>query len=204
MERGAIILAGGRSRRFGDRDKVIAALGDRPLIRHVLERVAPVVDAVTISCRSAQRAAIADVIGPWRSSVEFTIDPEEDRGPVMGIAAGLTATSADHVAVIAGDMPCVEPLLLRYLFVAIGDADAILPRPDDWFVPTQAVYRRAGVLEPMRRAARAGDRSILAALEDAQTVSVEATVLDRLGGRSSLQNINTEADLAAVAQALDQ
>ncbi len=204
MERGAIILAGGRSRRFGDRDKVLAPLGDRPLIRHVLERVAPVVDSVTINCRRGQQAAITEAIGPWDSATQFAIDPQDDHGPVMGIAAGLAATDAPHVAVVASDMPFVDPLVLRYLFVAIGEADAILPRPDEWFVPTQAVYRREGVLESMQRAAEAGDKPIMAALEDAQTVSVDAAVLDRLDGHSRLQNINTESELAAAAEAIDQ
>jgi len=204
MDRGAIILAGGRSRRFGDRDKVLAPLGDRPMIHHVLERVAPVVGSVTINCRSGQQAAIAEAIGPWSSSTQFAIDPQDDLGPVMGIATGLAATEAEYVAVIAGDMPFVEPLVLRYLFVAIGDADAILPRPDEWFVPTQAVYRREGVLESMQRAAEAGDQPILAALEEARTVSVDAAVLDRLDGRRSLRNINTEAELAAAAERVGQ
>ena len=204
MTRGAVILAGGRSTRFGDRDKATAPLGDQPLVRHVLERVAPVVDEVVVNCRAAQQARIEDAIGPWRSSVRFAIDPEEDRGPVMGIAVGLAATAADHCAVVACDMPFVDPLLLRYLFVAIGDADAILPRPDAWYVPTQAVYRREGVLEPMQAVAAAGDKRILAALEGTEMVTVDERVLDRLDAHASLQNINTQAELAAAADALGQ
>ena len=204
MARGAVILAGGRSTRFGERDKATAPLGDQPLVRRVLERVAPVVDAVTINCRAAQQAAIADAIGPWRSSVQFATDPEEDRGPVMGIAVGLAATEADHCAVVACDMPLVDPLLLRYLFVAIGDADAILPRPDAWYVPTQAVYNREGVLESMQAVADAGDKRILAALADRDVITVDAAVLDRLDAHASLQNINTQSELAAAADALGQ
>jgi Molybdopterin-guanine dinucleotide biosynthesis protein A len=204
MARGAVILAGGRSTRFGERDKATAPLGDQPLVRHVLERVAPVVDAVTINCRAAQQAAIADAIGPWRSSVQFATDPEEDRGPVMGIAVGLAATETDHCAVVACDMPFVDPLLLRYLFVAIGDADAILPRPDAWYVPTQAVYNREGVLESMQTVADAGDERILAALADRDVITVDAPVLDRLDAHASLQNINTQSELAAAADALGQ
>lgn len=204
MSRGAVILAGGRSRRFGDEDKATALLGEWPLIRHVIERVAPVVDTVTINCRDAQQTAIADAIGPWEASVRFAPDPDEDRGPVMGIATGLAATEATHCAVVACDMPFVDPILLRYLFVAIGDADAIVPRPDAWYVPTQAVYRREGVLEPMQAVAAAGDKRILAALEGTEMVTVDERVLDRLDAHASLQNINTQAELAAAADALGQ
>lgn len=204
MSRGAVILAGGRSRRFGDEDKATALLGEWPLIRHVIERVAPVVDTVTINCRDAQQTAIADAIGPWEASVRFAPDPDEDRGPVMGIATGLAATEATHCAVVACDMPFVDPILLRYLFVAIGDADAILPRPDEWYVPTQAVYRRAPVLEPMRMVAEAGDQRILTALEDVDVVTVGGSVLDRLDAHESLQNINTQAELAAASETVDQ
>lgn len=204
MVRGAIILAGGRSSRFGDQDKATAPLGGEALIRHVVERVGPLVDEVTINCRAAQRAAIADAIGPWRPSVQFATDPEEDRGPVMGIAAGLAASEADLCVVVACDMPFVDPLLLRYMFVAIGDADAILPRPDEWYVPTQAVYQRTRVVEAMQTVAEAGDKRILAALEGLKVVTVDAPVFDRLDAHASLRNINTRTELAAAAQVIGQ
>ncbi len=47
MEKAAIILAGGVSKRFGQ-DKGLLKLVNKPLFLHVLENVSPVVDEVLV------------------------------------------------------------------------------------------------------------------------------------------------------------
>ena len=44
-----LILAGGRSSRMGGTDKTLLALGGRPMIRHVLDRLAPQASPVVIN-----------------------------------------------------------------------------------------------------------------------------------------------------------
>ena len=52
--RAVLVIAGGRSTRFGDRDKAVAELDGTPMIRRVVDRVADVVDEVVINCRADQ------------------------------------------------------------------------------------------------------------------------------------------------------
>ena len=47
--RASLVLAGGRSTRFGDSDKAVAELAGTPMIRRVVDRVAGVVSEVVIN-----------------------------------------------------------------------------------------------------------------------------------------------------------
>ena len=49
MEVAAVILAGGRSRRFGQLPKALSSLGGTPLLGHVIERISPQVVALALS-----------------------------------------------------------------------------------------------------------------------------------------------------------
>ena len=44
-----VILAGGLSRRMGGGDKSLKILGDRPMLTHVIERLAAQVEAIAIN-----------------------------------------------------------------------------------------------------------------------------------------------------------
>lgn len=64
------ILAGGRSTRFGS-DKAAATLGNKPLLEHVRDALAPQVDAVVVCGR------------------ELADSPAPDLGPLGGLCAAL-------------------------------------------------------------------------------------------------------------------
>jgi molybdopterin-guanine dinucleotide biosynthesis protein A len=107
-----VLLAGGRSRRFGS-DKALASLAGMPLVNHVLARAMPQVEVFVVNAaRDFTPAAefglplIQDIIGP-------------DRGPLAGLHAGMTwalenVPSARCVASFAVDCPLIpEDLVAR-------------------------------------------------------------------------------------------
>jgi molybdopterin-guanine dinucleotide biosynthesis protein A len=66
------ILAGGRSRRMGGGDKGLISLGGKPMIAHVIERLAPQVTTLIINTNSDPKAyaffglpVVADVLGAF-------------------------------------------------------------------------------------------------------------------------------------------
>ena len=82
-----IVLAGGQGRRMGNVDKGFVELDGRPLVAHVIERLAPQVTTLVINAnRNAERYAVfgypvvADAIGGFA-------------GPLAGLHAGLTAAT---------------------------------------------------------------------------------------------------------------
>ena len=96
-----IVLAGGMGRRMGGVDKGLVALAGRPLVAHVLERLAPQVGGIVVNAnQNAERYAefgypvVPDTIS------SFT-------GPLAGLQAGLTLATTPYVVTV----PCDSPFL---------------------------------------------------------------------------------------------
>ncbi|HSN06448.1 MAG TPA: NTP transferase domain-containing protein [Candidatus Angelobacter sp.] len=148
----AIVLGGGRSRRFGA-DKLDVDVRGAPLLRHS-------VDA------ALQAGASVVVVGPARAVVPEGVrvvreDPPY-AGPYAAVAAGLGALGADAdvVLVLAGDLVDPGPLLPRLLAVVEAGAEAaVAVDASGRRQPLLAAYRvaplRGGVagVDPMNRAA---------------------------------------------------
>ncbi|ELY88207.1 molybdopterin-guanine dinucleotide biosynthesis protein A [Natrialba hulunbeirensis JCM 10989] len=206
--RSALILAGGYSRRFGDADKVVAELAGTPMIRRVVDRLTPVVETVVINCRAKQQPAIREALAD-SGDPTFAVDPVPDCGPMAGILTGLRATHTDVAAVVACDMPFVDPDFVSSLFAQLSNADgtaepeAIVPQLESRHLqPTQAVYRTQPMIDACERALSRGDSRVQDALAE-----LEYTVLDESEVRErtvleSFANVNTRAELEAATECL--
>lgn len=109
MEAAGVILAGGRSRRFGSMPKALAILGGVSLIEHVIERLSPQVTAMALSVEK-------------RNPLYNTLDLEQIEDPEPGIQGPLPALlAALQWARDRGDTewvqlaPCDTPFLPRDL-----------------------------------------------------------------------------------------
>lgn len=198
-----VILAGGRSTRFGEDDKAVAELAGKPMIRRVADRVAHAVDEIVVNCRSDQVNAIEPAMASVPTDVSFAIDETPDLGPMAGIRNGLSATDAEYGFVVACDMPFVDPTLIEYLFNRAQDHDAAVPRVGgEWFQTTQAVYRTSAMAAASERALERGDRKIIAAMFELDYVVVEEAELADHGWLPSFDNINTPEEFADAAARL--
>jgi molybdenum cofactor guanylyltransferase len=111
-----IVLAGGRSRRFGS-DKLAAELDGEPLLWH------PIRALVGAGCERVVVVLGPDTAEPELPSelgavVRFARDPEPFGGPLVGLRAGLVAAPGVVTIVVAGDQPRLRPALLRALIEA--------------------------------------------------------------------------------------
>lgn len=216
----AIVLAGGRSSRFGS-DKLAARVGAGTLLDRAIEAVDDLAaDIVVVAAPGASPAVRSS-----RARIHVAHDPEAFGGPLVGLAAGLeavaglavTAGSVDRdpegpdadraVVVVGGDMPSIRPLVLRALVDALATAgpgrtaraDAVtLAGPDAVLRPLPSALR----LGPARAACRAaladGQRSLRSALARLSLVVVpegEWRLLDPAG--DSLRDVDRPDDLAA-------
>ena len=195
-----VIVAGGHSTRFGDADKAVADLRGTPLIRRVADRLVDVVDGLVINCRTDQVAAIADAIDGYDHDVAFAEDPEPDQGPMAGIRTGLDAVEAEYAVVVACDMPFVEPALVEHLFERAAGHDAAVPRVDEWYQTTQAVYHARSMVDACDRALDAGDRRIVAALDDLDVVVVDRSEVEALTTLDTFDNLNTREEFEAAKE----
>ncbi|NIS29235.1 MAG: NTP transferase domain-containing protein, partial [Actinobacteria bacterium] len=160
-----------RSTRFGDADKAVAELGGVPMIRRVADRLLEAVDELVVNGRPDQRAAVEAALEGL--DARYAPDPEPDQGPMVGIRTGLAAADAEYAAVVACDMPFVEPALLEHLFERADGRDAAVPRVGDgWYQTTQAVYRADAMVAGCDRAIERGEGRIVAAFDGLDVAAV--------------------------------
>jgi len=202
MRAGAIV-AGGRSTRFGDADKAVAELAGVPMVRRVADRLATATDALVVNCRPDQRDAIGAALNGYPNPVVYAEDPEPDQGPMAGIRTacrGVARTDAAYVFVAACDMPFLDPALVDRCFERAAGRDAAVPRPDEWYATTHAVYRAEAMADACDRALARGDRKVVAPLDDLDWTVVERDTLEAHGSLDSFESLDTRAAFDAAAE----
>jgi molybdenum cofactor cytidylyltransferase len=132
-----VILAAGRSRRFGRRNKLLTTLDAQPLWWRALaaafaSRARPLVVVLGRRPRPMLRSLAAFRRGQRRSlPVRIVINRDHARGLSSSVRAGLVALPADTTGavMILADMPQVDVRLIDALIAAYAADDAaVLPR----------------------------------------------------------------------------
>jgi molybdopterin-guanine dinucleotide biosynthesis protein A len=194
-----IVLAGGRSTRFGS-DKLLAPLDGRPLLEHAVRALAAVTTEVVV---------VVGPVGdgpPLPSSVELGIpvrlvrDPIPGGGPLVGLLAGLERVAESSVLVAAGDMPTLVPDVLRALLRALAasgqDADAVALALRGRRQPLPVALRTGAASEAGRRLLADGERrlgAILGALRTRELGEAEWRPFDPAA--VTLRDVDVPADL---------
>lgn len=185
---GLLVLAGGEGRRL-DAPKAWIDFAGRPLLLHVLDRLASVApNRPIVVARPGQPLPS----GTYRR-VE---DTEPGAGPLAGLAAGLAAIDhpAERVAVSACDYPFADPALFRALHAADPAADVVVPRASGHLHPLQSVWRTDAGLVCAALLAE-GERRVRFALERLTTRVIEARELQGIDPDRALLNVNVPAEL---------
>ena len=181
---GAIVLAGGRSRRMGT-PKALLDWHGGTLVRRITGILLRIADPVVVVHADGQE--LPPLVG-----VERVTDRAPDRGPLEGIAAGLRAVADRCPAVFVSgtDLPLLHPDLVLALATGRGDHDAAVPVADGYVHHLCAVY--ASDLLPAVEQQLAGDRlRVGQLLEGIDVLRLDATALPH---PESLRNLNTDED----------
>ena len=202
---GGVIIAGGRSTRFGEEDKAVATLAEKPLIRHVADRIEPTIDCLAINCREDQCSAIASAMSGYSLPIDYAIDEVPDLGPVAGIAEGMRALPEEvtHTFVAACDMPFIDTRIVAYLYDQREGYDAVVPRLDNgWFQPTHAIYHIDRMTHACDAALEDEQFRLLSPLESLAVREVSQEELQEIGDLSSFENVNTRSEFEAANRKL--
>lgn len=117
-----VVLAGGRSRRMGGGDKGLLELAGKPMLRHVIDRLAPQVSTTIINANGdPQRFAafalpvVADTVGGFV-------------GPLAGVLAGMrwstaNVRSARWIVTAPGDAPLLPRDLVERMMQAVAERE---------------------------------------------------------------------------------
>ena len=187
----ALILAGGKSRRMGGRDKGLLPFGDGLLVEHVLARILPQVGTVLISANRNQE--IYEGLG-----YPVISDPLEGfQGPLAGFLAGLENMQTDYLLTLPCDGPFIVDDLASRLARGLSgaNADIAVAHDGDRLQPVYALLHRR-VLADLRLALEQGERKIDRWYPRNHWVTVDFSDVPQL-----FSNINTPEDYAGTGQA---
>lgn len=195
-----IVLAGGRSARFGT-NKLAADLGGRPLLHRAIQALASACDEVVVVTAPGDVPAVP---GDPGVPLRIVTDDEPGAGPLAGLVTGLKVASGPVVLVVGGDMPGLVPDLLRELARRAGSpgvsAAALLVGDD--LRPLPSAFRRDAALEGAA-AVRAGGgssvRALIRVLPVAAIDEAEWRAFDPTG--SSLLDVDRPDDLERLRRA---
>jgi molybdopterin-guanine dinucleotide biosynthesis protein A len=179
-----VVLAGGRSQRFGGVDKARLPLGGRTLLQRAIDALVPV---------TTRRLVVGGVPG---DSAETVPDRFPGAGPLGGILTALDAIDTSHALLLAVDLPFISGSLLEDLQRAGADAAvAFLQHADGRLALCLSVRRDSA--PRLHEAWARGARRVrdLGDLAPAVTVAVDAVT-----SRGALWNVN---DPLTYARALE-
>lgn len=195
MKTSAIILAGGFSKRFG-RDKGLIELHGEPLILHVLNKVADVVNEIVVVVSSrTQKERLQNVLS-HRASVG--VDKQDVHSPLVGAVTGFDHAQGEYSLLLPCDTPFLSRSVVQRLLDLCTKKAAVIPRwPNGYVEPLQAAYHTESALRSARIVFKEGKRnlrSMIAHLNGVQYIST--TVLKALDPELlTFFNVNTADDL---------
>jgi molybdopterin-guanine dinucleotide biosynthesis protein A len=164
---------------------------DEVLLQRVVRLVREVVGPVVVV------AAPGQDLPAMPGDVLVTRDPISDRGPLQGLAAGLSALpeGVEWAFATATDVPFLSPQWIMRLCERIGSKDLAIPFIDGFHHPLAALYRRDSVLPAIQNLLKDDRLRPVFLLEAVQTLVLSKDdFLDVDPQLRTLRNLNTPED----------
>ncbi len=198
----AVVLAGGRSSRFGS-PKLEADLDGSTLLDHALRAVAGVAGEIVVAGAANEEQAPGQVT-TLPSTVDGVrirrvTDDEAFAGPLAGLDGAIRSVATDFALVAGGDMPALVPVVLDAMLAwlaASPDVDAVALHDGSrrQVLPLALRVERARVAAT--EALRSGDRSLAGFIDRLRCAELPAAawrVLDP--DARTLVDVDVPADL---------
>jgi|WetSurMetagenome_2_1015567.scaffolds.fasta_scaffold07751_4 molybdopterin-guanine dinucleotide biosynthesis protein A len=128
-----VILAGGKSRRFGS-NKAFADINGQPLISRVISVLRPIFDELIIITNNPDDYAFL--------GLPMYEDLIKGLGPIGGIYTGLEKIQNSRGFFAACDMPFLNEKLIQHLAGLSEGFEAVVPKIDWKMEPLHAVYSK--------------------------------------------------------------
>ena len=164
---GAIVLAGGRSSRFG-RDKLAEPIDGRPMLDHTVDAIRAIATEIVV-------VAARDGVLVLPAGVTVAHDAQAYEGPLAGLATGLAGLepAVDRIVVVGGDMPTLVPAVLRRMIDRLEGADLVVLADDVGPRPLPMALRRSRAGPAVERLLGSGERRLRALLSHLDVVVLE-------------------------------
>lgn len=130
-----IILAGGKSKRFG-RDKAFVYINDKPFIEVSVAKLSKVFDEILIVVNNRNKKDF-EYLG-----INIVTDIIPEKGPMGGIHTGLINSKSEYNFITACDMPFLNEETIKDIICDVRGYDTVVPRTGNRLHPLYAVYSK--------------------------------------------------------------
>ena len=193
----AIILAGGKSKRFGN-EKGLVNLNGKPLLLHVLERIEDIVDEIVITVSFMEQKQNFAKILKNKTKVKIVIDKINFNSPLIGALTGFESTDSKNSLLLPCDTPFISKQVASFLLDVCKNKSATIPRwPDGKIEPLQASYNTEMALKAAKEALNEGKFDMRSMISKLRKVRYISTLVIKEFDPELLTffNVNTPLDL---------
>ncbi len=184
MRAAGLVLAGGRSRRFGS-DKRFFRLGSKTLLQIAVENLRRVCERVYVSSDGPHLSV---------SNVEVVADPLKYMGPLRALEYLAKGSREEVFLVLPVDMPLLPEGLLERLLRWESFGSVVIPSTPKGIEPFPGLYPVSILLDYVGGSARSSMRDFLEWCD-------RRGLLLRLSVGSPLTNLNFYSDALKIARA---
>lgn len=189
-----VIQAGGQSRRMGENKALKDFLGE-PLILRIANRLKPLATEILVTTNQPELYSFL--------KVPLVQDVMPGKGALGGLLTAFQSAGQAYVAVVACDLPFVNPEIISYglgLLSKDRAYDMVIPLSENGFEPLHAVYRRAECLEAVKVAITTGQMRVMAWIEQGKKRIITPQELSRFDPHGiTFMNTNTPEDFRRAA-----
>ena len=183
-----VVLAGGRATRMGGKDKGLQLLNNKPLWRHVADRLAGQVSALAISANRH-----IDIY--QQSGYPVYQDSLADYpGPLAGMLSVMQQSAAEWFLFCSCDTPFIPSCLVERLVQQRGDAPVVWAHDGERDHPTIALINRS-LVPDLKEYLAAGERRVMLFMRQSGGHPVDFSDL-----KSAFVNVNTTEDLQTMQE----
>ena len=184
----AVLLAAGRSRRFGPEDKLLMPLAGEPLALHAARRIAELAPGRRIAVCPDRDGELAKMLPALGFEIVVNADPQSGLAQSLSLGIAAVARGPEPAALVClADMPFVGTGHLRNLLARFDPVSApVVASSDGETAMPPALFDRA-LFDRLR--ASEGDRGGKALLANAALV---------MAGAGELADIDRPGDLRAI------
>jgi len=186
----AILLAGGKSKRFGSNKRDIV-FSSETLIASAIKKLNQIAEDIII------------VLSPDDNSFNYqekvVFDQISDKGPLIGIYSGLKNIRNEKSIVIPIDTPFISIEFLQYLVESSNDFDAVIPLWNNCLEPLIGIYSMS-IINDLENWIHSGNKMaphlFLESLNKPRINFINESNIRKFGNPEKLfLNINTTEDL---------
>ncbi len=197
-----VVLAGGRSSRFGS-NKALASLGGRTLVERAADALSAVYQKMLLVTNSPEEFSFL--------GIPMISDLIPGKGPLSGLHAALSRSETPRIFLAACDMPVLDRRLIEAMALMDAPEPVIVPRFSGRLQPLHAIYSRSllplaerllkGEGQQLKMAALLGQVPCRIVEED----EIRAIVGEDLADRPNpFVNINRRQELEALSKRLKE